>query len=156
MPEYSAEDVKIVTFEPTRVGAFEYRGDPRGLDDSLAGFIAWRRQNGLPPQRSATFNVAHTPLESAPDKFRFDVCAAIDRPVEENSYGIVEKTIPGGRCAVLRHVGSEATLGQAIRYLCIEWLPASGEKLREFPLFMQRVSFVPVGEAITDVFLPLQ
>jgi AraC family transcriptional regulator len=37
-------------------------------------------------------------------------------------------------------------------------LPASGEALPDFPLYCQRVSFVPMvaeHEAITDIFLPL-
>jgi AraC family transcriptional regulator len=79
--------------------------------------------------------------------------------VEENTFGIVEKTIPGGRCAVLRHVGSDDTLGEAIQYLYSTWLPASGEEPRDFPLYLQRIRFfpdVPEREAILDVFLPLR
>ncbi|WP_408605894.1 hypothetical protein [Mastigocladopsis repens] len=39
------------------------------------------------------------------------------------------------------------------------WLPLSGEEPRDFPLYLQRVSFfpdVPEYEAITDIFLPLK
>jgi AraC family transcriptional regulator len=68
-------------------------------------------------------------------------------------------TIPGGRCAVLRHIGSDDNLGQTIRYLYAQWLPQSRETLRDFPLYFQRVSFFPdVAEhaAVTDVFLPIE
>ena len=40
-----------------------------------------------------------------------------------------------------------------------EWLPGSGEELRDFPPFVQRVaSFpeVPEHESVVDVFLPLK
>ena len=69
------------------------------------------------------------------------------------SVGIVNKVIPGGRCASLRHVGSEDTLDAAIRYLYAQWLPTSGEELRDYPLFLQRISFFPdvsEHEAVTD------
>jgi AraC family transcriptional regulator len=159
-PIIRADDVHIRHFEATRVAVLEHRGDPRRLEDSIRQFIAWRRQNHLPPQRSATFNILYDdPLETAPDNFRFDLCAAIDRDVAANDFGVLEKTIPGGRCAVLRHVGSDAGLGDAVRYLYCTWLPASGEELRDFPLFLERVRFfpdVPAHEAVLDLFLPLQ
>ncbi len=68
------------------------------------------------------------------------------------------KIIPGGRCTVLRYTGSNDNLDAAVRYLYSEWLPQSGEELRDFPLYFERVSFfpdVPESEAINDVFLPL-
>ena len=76
----------------------------------------------------------------------------------DNASGVVNKTIPGGRCAVLRLIGSDDALGEAIHYLRAEWLPGSGEQRREFPMYLQRVKFypeVPDSEAVTDVFLPL-
>jgi AraC family transcriptional regulator len=79
--------------------------------------------------------------------------------VADNPFGVVEKTIPGGRCAVLRHLGSDDHIGESITYLYSKWLPLSGEELRDFPLYLQRVSFfpdVPEHEAIIDVFLPLK
>lgn len=84
---------------------------------------------------------------------------AVDREIPANSTGIVMKTIPGGRCAVLRHVGSDDGLTAAAQYLYGVWLPASGEEIRYFPLYGQRVSFfpdMPENEAIIDLFLPLK
>ena len=159
-PETRAEDVNIRVFEETRVAVLEHRGDPTRIGDSLRTFIAWRKQNRLPPAVSATFNILYDdPAETPPEDYRFDICAAIDREVAGNAFGVVEKTIPGGRCAVVRHVGSDDTLGEVVRYLYSTWLPASGEEPRDFPLFLQRVRFfpdVPEHEAVTDVFLPLQ
>jgi hypothetical protein len=83
---------------------------------------------------SATFNILYDNLdETPPEDFRFGLCAATDRGVTENPFGVEETTIPGGRCAVLRHVGSDDALGEAVRYLYTTWLPASGEKPRAFP-----------------------
>ncbi|WP_433934871.1 GyrI-like domain-containing protein [Sorangium cellulosum] len=157
---HRAEDVKILRFEGTRVAAVEHRGDPKRILESVRQLIAWRKDNGLPPRASATFNVLYdNPAETPPEAYRADLCASIRRPVSGNPFGVVEKAIPGGRCAVLRHVGCDDTLYEAAKYLYATWLPASGEELRDFPLFLQRVRFfpeVPDHEAITDIFLPLQ
>jgi AraC family transcriptional regulator len=158
-PAYTPADIEIVDFPATRVAALEHRGDPHRLGDTIRRFIAWRRDNQLPPARSATFNVLYADdVGTPPEEFRLDVCAATEREIAPNEQGIVAKTIPAGRCAVLRHVGSDDTLRAAVSYLYAEWLPGSGEELRDFPPFFKRVTFYPdvaEHEAVTDVFLPL-
>ena len=67
--------------------------------------------------------------------------------------------IPGGRCAVLRVVGNTDNLEPAALYLYRDWLPASGEEARDFPIYCQRLSFfpeVPEHEAVAELFLPLK
>ena len=159
-PAFSAAEVRIVDFPATRVAAIEHRGDPRRIGETIRRFIEWRREHKLPPRISATFNIAYDDPEQVPaDQFRFDICAATDREIAPNDAGVIAKVIPEGRCAVLRHTGTEDTLPQSIRALYASWLPASGEEPRDFPLFMQRVAFfpdVPEHEAVTDVFLPLE
>jgi len=160
--ELSAKDAKhvqYVVFESTRVAVLEHRGDPRWLGQSVQTFIDWRKQNRLPPKLSATFNIPYENRSGLLKDYRFDLCAAIEGNVADNSFGIVEKTIPGGRCAVLRHIGSDDTLGETVHYLNAVWFPSSGETRRDFPIYFQRVQFVPdveEDEAITDVFLPIQ
>lgn len=159
-PAPHPEHVSIVSFPATPVAVLEHRGDPTRIGDSIRRFIAWRRQHRLPPQVSATFNLAYDDPESvAPEDYRMDLCAATDMAVLPNELGVMSKTIPAGRCALLRHVGSDDTLRDSVLYLYSQWLPQSGEELREFPLYFQRVTFfpdVPEHEAITDVFLPLK
>ncbi|MGC4090543.1 MAG: AraC family transcriptional regulator [Polyangiaceae bacterium] len=158
--EHSPEDVRIVNFEETRVAALEHRGDPNRVGESVRKFIEWRKQSDLRPPLSATYNLLwNDPESTSPDQFRLDICAGTPRPVPANTHGVVEKVIPAGRCAVLRHVGSEESLFAAVHYLYATWLPGSGEEPRDFPLFLQRVRFfpdVPEREAVTDVFLPLR
>lgn len=156
----SNSQVRVITVDEVRVATLEHRGDPRRLGDTIRRFIAWRKQVRLPPAISATYNILYDdPDDTPPDEFRLDVCAATDREIAENPQGVVARTIPGGRCAVLRHVGSDDTLGAALRHLYAEWLPQSGEEPRDFPPYVQRVRFfpdVPEHEAVTDVFLPLR
>jgi AraC family transcriptional regulator len=154
-----AAQVRTVTVTDIKVAAFEHRGDPCLIGNSVQRFIEWRKQHHTPPAISATFNVFYdNPATVAPEEYRLDICAAINHDVAGNDHGVVSKVIPGGRCAVLRHIGSDETLGATIDCLCSEWFPQSGEKRRDFPLYLQRVQFYPnvsANEAITDIFLPL-
>jgi AraC family transcriptional regulator len=159
-PDKKLDNVKVILFKQTKVAVLEHRGDPNLIRDSIRKFIEWRKQNHLPPQVSDTFNILYdNPSETSPENFRLDICASTLRDVTNNSFGVIEKMIPGGRCAVLRYIGDDVNLGESITYLYSNWLPLSGEEPRDFPLFLQRVKFfpdVPEHEAIIDVFLPLK
>ncbi|WP_234994937.1 AraC family transcriptional regulator [Microbulbifer donghaiensis] len=152
--------VRVLDFPATAVAVLEHRGDPRLVGNTVRDFIGWRKQNDLPPHKSATFNIIYDdPAQVAPADYRLDLCAAFDGEVGENTFGIVKKTIPAGRCAVLRHTGPDEGLAKSVKYLYLEWLPQSGEELRDFPLYFQRVKFFPdvaEVEAVTDIFLPLK
>lgn len=158
--ELSAEKVRIVTFEETLVAGLEHRGPPAQIPASVRKFIAWRKDFGTPPSKSATYNLFYDDPKTAPaEAFRFGICCKVERPVEKNTFGVETGIIPGGRCAVFRHRGPLENADDAIREFYRDWLPASGETLRDFPLFVERVSFFPdvaEHEAITDIYLPLQ
>jgi AraC family transcriptional regulator len=160
MTPYSDNDVEIVDFPGVAVALLSHRGNPAAIGDTIRRFIAWRRAVGLRPTVSATFNILHNDPETvAPEDFRLDLCAATDGEIPPNEAGIVAGSIPPGRCARLRQIGSSDDLGAAISFLYRDWLPPSGEEPRDAPLFVQRVSLypeVPENEAITDIFLPLR
>ncbi len=154
------EAIRIVETKDIRVAILDHRGDPALIGESVRRFIAWRKAAGLPPRVSATFNIIHhNPRESAPDDYRCGICAATEHEIAPNDAGIVAGTIPGGRCAVLRHTGSDDGLGDALSFLYLQWLSQSGEELRDFPVYLQRVTLfpdVPDGETVTDIYLPLR
>jgi AraC family transcriptional regulator len=158
--EWKHDDVRIVDFKETRVAAMEHRGDPATIWETVRRFIAWRKQTGIVPKVSATFQLLYDdPATTPPAEFRCDLCAATERDIMPNDAGMVVKTIPGGRCAVLRFTGSDDGLGDAAMFLYRDWLPNSGEETRDFPLYCQRLSFfpdVPEHEAVMDIFLALK
>ncbi|MFZ6752855.1 AraC family transcriptional regulator [Undibacterium sp. Dicai25W] len=152
-------NVEIIDFPETLVAAIEHRGSPDLEHESVRRLIAWRIEHRYPPERYRTFGVHYDdPFTTAPDLYRADFCISVEQEVPLNSYGVVNKVIPGGRCAKVRHVGSRENIGAA-RYLCETWLPASGESLRSFPLFFHYVNVglnVSESEMVTDVYLPLR
>jgi len=94
-------NIEITRIESTKVAALEHRGPPELLNDSINKFIEWRKATGLSPIASSkTFGIAYDdPAATEPAKFRFDICGEVQAIIAENDQGIINKTIPGGRCA---------------------------------------------------------
>ena len=157
---YTADHVTIREVAPTRVAVFEHRGDPRTLDATIQRFIAWRKAAGLSPQTNPTFNVWYSEREPAnPDDYRMDLCVGLrDEDVVDLQDGAVRLgKIPGGRCAVLRVTGDTHNLEPAALYLYREWLPDSGEEMRDFPIYCQRFFLDrPEQGTAADLLLPLR
>ena len=154
-------EVKIVEFKQTRIAVLEHRGSPALVNDSVRVFIDWRKQSGLSPIASSqTYGLVYdNPDTTEPQDFRFDICGSVTSEVPNNPQGVVNKVIPGGRCAVVRHTGSHNRIGESAYYLYREWLPTSGEDLRDFPLFFHYLNLIPETpehELLTDVYLPLK
>lgn len=164
MNHESCRDIRIVDIPKTRLLVLEHHGDPKKLGDSIRAFIQFRKSHHLSPERNATYNIVYgDPEQVEPEKYRIDLGVATDLPLptvdEENGPHIHERFLPAGRCACLRHVGSDETLRNSVMYLYQRWLPESGDEPADFPLFFQRIRFfpdVPEHEAVTDVFLPLK
>ena len=71
-----------------------------------------------PKERCKTFGVAYdNPDTTEPQDFRFDICGEVDAAVPGNPQGVVNKIIPGGRCAVVRHLGTHDRIGESAYYL---------------------------------------
>ncbi len=156
---FTPDDVTIRDVSPTPVAIMEHRGDPATIGATIQRFIAWRKATGLSPKTSSTFNVFHSDPGTTPlAEHRMDPCVGADRLVEANGERIEAGMIPGGRCAVLRVIGNTDNLESAALYLYRDWLPASGEEARDFPLYCQRLAFFPKvaeHEAVAKLFLPL-
>lgn len=152
-------NVEITYFYAVKVATFEHKGPPALLGQSIREFIEWRKSNKLSPLVSRTFNLLYDdPKQTKQEDFRFDLCAERKSDVEQNQQGIVTKQIPGGRCARVRHIGTDENIGSVVNYLYDNWLTLSGETLRDFQLFFERVSFfpdVPEHQMITDIYLPI-
>jgi AraC family transcriptional regulator len=152
-------DVRICEFPETRVAAIEHRGPPHLEHETARKLVEWRIANHLAPERHRSFGVHYTdPRITPPEEHRVDFCVAFEPEVTPNPQGIVSKIIPGGRCAVARHSGSRENVAAAA-YLYEVWFPASGEALRDFPIFFHYVNVGPQvqeQDMITDVYLPLR
>ncbi|MDW6005481.1 AraC family transcriptional regulator [Vibrio mangrovi] len=153
--------VEIKNFSEAKIAFITHQGPIELVYETATQFIAWRKESGLSPvSTSKTYGIPYgNPDVVAPEAFRFDIGGSVEQDVPENTYGVQTGTIPGGRCAVIRHKGSHDRLGESIYYLYRDWLPQSGETLRDYPCFfhyLNLINEVPESDLITDVYLPIQ
>lgn len=159
MTDTTHYSIDIVDFPETPLAVLEHKGAPARLGHSIQRFIAWRKKIGLPPSKSRTFNLIYDdPRVVNAEDYRFDLACAYDSPNLGSDNEILRKVIPAGKCVRYRHIGSDDMLSHPIDYLYSDWLESSGRDLRDFPLFLERVSFFPEVseyEMITDIYLPI-
>ncbi|WP_282342016.1 AraC family transcriptional regulator [Pseudomonas sp. PS02288] len=153
--------VRIVDFAEVRVAALDHCGPPAQLDESVRRFIQWRKSSGQSPVGTQrTFGIPYGNPDTTPaEEFRFALCGELDGAVLPNDYGVREMIIPGGRCAVVRHIGSPDHIGESIYPIYRDWLPGSNEELRDHPLFFHYLSVfpeTPLEACQTDIYVPLQ
>jgi AraC family transcriptional regulator len=159
--EIKAMQVKLIDVKAITVAVLEHRGDPARLNDAVQRFIAWRKESGLSPVASSqTYGIAYDdPATTPAEDFRFDICGSVANEVPINHYGVITKVIPAGRCAIVRHEGSPDHIAASVRYLYRDWLPHSGQTLRDFPVYFHYLNLrsnTPEHELLTDVHLPLK
>jgi AraC family transcriptional regulator len=158
---YEPADVMIREMPPTPVAIMEHRGDRATLPATIERFITWRKAAGLSPETSPTFNIFRSErIPENPADYSMDICVGTDRPIGSEDQPMKAGEIPGGRCAVLRVVHNTHNLEPAALYLYRDWLPASGEEVRDFPVYCRRHISVfpnaPVHDVVVELFLPLK
>lgn len=157
---FSDDDVTIRQVDPVRVAIFEHRGDPKTINATIQRFIAWRKAAGLSPRTNPTFNIWYSEKHPAnPADYRMELCVGIsaEQPVDTSDGMLKLGEIPGGRCAVLRVTGNTHDLEPAASYLYRDWLPTSGEEMRDYPIYCQRFFLDDLDQGTAaDLSLPLK
>ncbi|QQP95303.1 AraC family transcriptional regulator [Lysobacter enzymogenes] len=158
---FDRNDVVVREVADTPVAMIEHRGDRSAIAETRERFMRWRKSAGLPPESSPSFMVFRSERTPAdPADYSMDLCVATDRPITANDAEVKPGTIPGGRCAVLRYPGNTDNLEPAALYLYRDWLPASGEEARDFPLYCRRrlapIPGMSAHEVVVELFLPLK
>ena len=91
---------------------------------------------------------------------RFDAGAIFADGVEPTAEdGLTYQILPGGRWAVFRHLGPYENLWQTWQAIDRDWLPTSGEELRDaipFEDYIDDPSEVDPNELRTDIYLPIK
>ncbi|MDC9590611.1 GyrI-like domain-containing protein [Xenorhabdus sp. XENO-10] len=151
--------VKIVNFPETFMAVMEHKGSPSNIGNTIREFKEWRVSNKLPPERYRTFNLVYAdPANIGPEEYQFDLCVEVSPKFEVKNSKITLKTIPSGKCAYIRHTGSDDGITTIVNYLYKNWLSEHNQEVRDFPLFFERVKLfpaVPEVKTITDIYLPL-
>ncbi|MGI2114515.1 AraC family transcriptional regulator [Shewanella frigidimarina] len=135
--------VDIVSFDAQSLAVMEHHGDPALLPQTIARFIEWRRQFALSPTSCRTFNLLYSSPElSVKTQYRIDIGVSLNAETQalvSESSQIMLKSIPQGRCAMIKYSGDDNGLAAAIDYLYRDWVNANDITLRNYPLFLERL-----------------
>lgn len=158
-PVDNPHPVRVVECSEIKVASITHIGSLNLIGNTINQLFAWCGENNLSFSQGRMFNIVYDdPNVTKPDDYYCEICISINSPVGQNSYGVTEKVIPAGRCAVIRHLGSDDSISGTISYLYSHCLEESGETLRDSPLFIERLSLfpdVPEAEVTKDIYLPL-
>lgn len=129
------------------LSGFHHQATAASLGDTLRHFIHWRKQQGVTPPRSRTFNVYF----SAPTHGFLDMfIGATNRAGKSLDEGMSNYHLPAMTCLTMPYTGSEAGMGNALANLVenaggcechppfierIHWYPDVAEHESEFTLF---------------------
>ena len=155
------DEISVKNLETILVAVKEHSGSPSLLNNTIGQFIDWRKNTTHSPvDSSRTFGIVYNDPNNTPaEQFRFDVCGEVQQIVGQNPFGIVDKSIEGGRYAYLRHIGPHYLMDDKIYFIFGQWLPQSGEELRDQPMFFEYKNVFPEvaeHELITDIYVPLK
>ena len=151
--------VEIRSIPRVRLAGLHHKGDYHGIGAAFERLFALASGRGLLGPETRSFGIYHDDPSATPvDALRSDAClTAPDGFVPDGDLQALE--IPGGRHAVLLHVGAYAELPQAYGWLYREWLPKSGEEAADRPCveeYLNDPRNTPPSELKTEVWLPLR
>lgn len=159
---FEPHDVTILEVPDIPVAILEHRGSRTGLGATMDTFRAWCKSVGLTPESGrASYMVFRSEREPAgAEDYAMDLCVGTDKSLTASDAPMTPGTIPGGRCAVLRYPGNSNNLEPAALYLYRDWLPQSGEEMRDFPLYARRqlapIANLAAHEVVVELYLPLK
>lgn len=127
---------------------------------SFGALMPFLYGNKLTNQDIRCFGISHDdPNVTEAEKLRFDAAATVEveHPVEGE---VQRKNIEGGRYASFLHKGAYENLGETYDTIFSQWLPDSGEQLRDAPVFEEYLNRDPRNtkpeNLRTLIYLPLQ
>ena len=130
----------------------------QGAGEAFGVLCGYAGPRGLIGPATRVIGISHDdPRVTEEAKCRFDACLTVEGDFEpEGEVG--RKTIAGGRYAVFLHQGPYERMGPTYESIFKDWLPASGEQLREepsFELYLNGPEEVKPEDLRTEIWIPL-
>lgn len=151
--------VEVVEVDPFQVLALRVTGGYPQQNRGYGRLFAWAAEHERMEQLSGLYGV---PWDDRRDvavaDCAFDCMIALNAPFEPEDEAFRRVPMGGGRYARLRHVGPFDGLEALTDALLAQWLPDSGERLRDAPLhheYLDDPDETPESVLRTDIYLPL-
>ncbi len=149
---------EIRTRPDTRVAFVRHTGPYHEVGAAWGQVCEFAARQGLLGPRSQYLGISHDdPRITAAEQLRYDACVTLDREVAPaGAVGV--QTVPGGRYAVFLHCGPHEKLMSTYDAIFGDWLPRSGEALRDqsgFELYLHTPETAAPADLRTEIWLPL-
>lgn len=99
------------------------------------------------------------PSITAEEKLRYDACITVDKKVITEG-NVFNNQIQGGKYAVFLHKGAYENLFETYSAIFTQWLPESGHKLRDLPIFEMYLNKNPERtkpeNLRTEIYVPIE
>ena len=152
-PDIRSIDPMPVLFVRRTGPYYQAAGEAFGVLCQFAG------PRGLLGPAARMIGISHDdPHVTDESKFRYDACVSIAHEVKPEGE-VAQKTIAGGKYAVFLHAGSYEGFHNTYDQIFKNWLPGSGERLREepcFELYLNHPDQVKPEDLRTEIWLPIQ
>lgn len=142
----------------TPVAFVRHTGPYASVGAAWQKICAFAGQHGLLGPRAACIGISlDDPKITTTEQLRYDACITLDREVAPAGE-IAVQTIPGGRYARFLHEGPYENLSATYDAIFRDWLPTSGEQLRDQPAFELYLNFpdhTAPADLRTEIWVPL-
>ncbi len=142
----------------TKVAFVHHIGPYAAVGAAWGKLCGYAGPRGLLGPRTAFIGISRDdPKVTASDQLRYDACLTLERDLApDGEIGI--QTIPGGRYALFLHSGPYENLQNTYDAIFGDWLPRSGEELRDepaFELYLNSPDSTAPAELRTEIWIPL-
>lgn len=131
----------------------------KAAEEAWSALMRYAHAHRLLDKETRTIGISHDSPEITPEaRLRYDACiTAGGDAMPEGEVGL--QTIAGGRHAVFLHEGPYEKFGETYNAIFSDWLPSSGEKLRDAPCFEEYLNLGPrrtkPENLRTELFIPV-
>ena len=151
--------VNVVSIDPFEVVALRQTGAFADLDQGYTALFGWASDAGLVDCIRGLFGIPLADHRDTPAAaFSFDCAVLLDADASPPA-PMRRLLIEGGEMACVRHVGPFEQIEAFVDGVLAQWLPASGQALRDAPIhyeFLDDPEQVPEALLRADIYLPVQ
>ncbi len=153
-------EVDTITCPPLQLVGMRHVGPYNGIAGVFGRLAAWANGAGLVTPQTRFIGIYYdNPREVDADQLRSDACITVDRPLPDGPLadGVTEIDVPGGRHAVIRHLGPYPELSKTYDWIFGTWLPDSGETPAgvAYEDYLNNANEIAPEDLITDIYVPL-
>lgn len=153
--------VDITTCPPLQLLGIRHIGPYPGIAGVFGRLAEWAQGAGLLGPATRFIGIYYdNPREVDAADLRSAACITADRPTDpaDNPTDDIQAIdLPGGRHAVIRHIGPYTELSKTYDWIFGEWVPASGATPAgiAYEDYVNDATKVAPDQLITDIYVPL-